>query len=218
MLKASGKEDATRPQTEGKAPVMISDLAKLFLFLTGKGPEAEAVKDLAIIAFWEMARMAKLTYKSSIGEIPFKKGITLRDVQTYTNVTTLNIHKAKTAKPGKIQKLKLRPMSSPLCPVKALNRRLALVSSRTDSLFGFSTPSEQINLTKRRANKTLGRAWQAIGQPHLTGHSFWVRGALLHHAAGVNVEEIKSLAQWTSNCYKVYIRQLAPEDVTCQPL
>ncbi|KAI7952530.1 hypothetical protein MJO29_008161 [Puccinia striiformis f. sp. tritici] len=113
MLKASGRQDATIfPARPEKSPVLISDLAKLFRTLSGQGPEAEAVKDPAVVAFWGMARVAKLTYTLNSGQVNPKKEMTAHDVLIFQNTTIINLHKAKTAKPGEIQIIKLRSMNS----------------------------------------------------------------------------------------------------------
>ncbi|POW14228.1 hypothetical protein PSHT_07485 [Puccinia striiformis] len=198
MLKGSGRQDAMLPARPGKSPVLISDLAELFRMLSGRGPEAEAVKDLAIVAFWGMARLAELTHTSNRGRVNFKKEMTTRDVQTFKNMTTINIHEAKTAKPGEVQIIKLRPMNCPLCPVKAIERRRQATTTDTDSLFGYNSQSGRVNLTKRRVNQILAAAWHDLGRPQLTGHSFRVGGATLRNAVGVDVNEIKSLGRWTT--------------------
>ncbi|KAI9616680.1 hypothetical protein KEM48_005096 [Puccinia striiformis f. sp. tritici PST-130] len=175
MLKGSGRQDALIPARPGKSPVLISDLAELFRTLSGRGPEAEAVKDLAVVAFWGMARMAKLTYTSSSGQINLKKGTTTQDVLNFQNMTTINVHEAKTAKPGEVQ--------------------------------------GRINLSKRHANQVLAAAWHDLGRPHLMCHSFRVGGATLQHAVGININEIKSLGRWTTDCYKRYVKPLSCEEV-----
>ncbi|POV94226.1 hypothetical protein PSHT_16347 [Puccinia striiformis] len=179
MLKGSGRQDALIPRRPEKSPVLISDLAELFRTLSGRGPEAEAVKDLAVVAFWGMARMAELTYTSNSGRINFKKGTTAQDVLYFQNAIIVNIHEAKTAKPGEVQVLKLRSINSPLCPVKAIERHRLATTLETDSLFGYESPKGRINLTKRRVNQVLAAAWHDLGRPHLTGHSFRVGGATL---------------------------------------
>ncbi|POW12350.1 hypothetical protein PSTT_04642 [Puccinia striiformis] len=213
MLKGSGRQDALIPRRPEKSPVLISDLAELFRTLSGRGPEAEAVKDLAVVAFWGMARMAELTYTSNSGRINFKKGTTAQDVLYFQNAIIVNIHEAKTAKPGEVQVLKLRSINSPLCPVKAIERRRLATTLETDSLFGYESPKGRINLTKRRVNQVLAAAWHDLGRPHLTGHSFRVGGATLRHAVGIDTNEIKWLGRWTTDCYKRYIKPLSREDV-----
>jgi hypothetical protein len=212
MLKDSGQQDARLPPKQGKSPVQIVDLARLTQFLSGQGPEAEAVKDLAIVVFWGMARIAKLTYLLIHGRARHMKELTIKEIKTYKTVTVLELHKAKTAKPGEIQLLKLQPMPSPLCPVRAIGRRKQATQNDTDSLFGYNRPTGRINLTKRRVNGVLANAWSHLGKPHLIGHSFRVGGATLWNALGIKVEELQTLGRWTTDCYLRYIKPLSHED------
>ena len=161
MLKASGREDAQLPPEPGKVPVLVSNLLKLYHFLSRKGPKAEAVKDIAIVAFWGMARLVKVTYKARTGTIPQNSKLMLADVQLYDTVTVLTLHKAKTAKPGETQILKLRPMKGLLFPVKAIEQQPALAPAETDPLFGYGNGPKRIHLTKCRTNKVLREAWTA---------------------------------------------------------
>jgi hypothetical protein len=64
MLKASAKLEASLPLRREKAPILVADLTQIFLHLSWKGPERKAVRDLAVVAFWGMARMSELTYSS----------------------------------------------------------------------------------------------------------------------------------------------------------
>ncbi|KNE86699.1 hypothetical protein PSTG_19937, partial [Puccinia striiformis f. sp. tritici PST-78] len=112
--------------------------------------------------------------------------MTAQDVQTFQNMTTINVHEAKTAKPGKIQIIKLMSMNSPLCPVKAIKRRQQATTADTDSLFGYNGPTGRVNLTKRWVIQILASAWHDLGRPQLTGHSFRVGGATLQSAVGVD--------------------------------
>jgi hypothetical protein len=201
------------PKREGKSPVQIIDLARLFQLLSDQGQEAKAVKDLAILAFWGMARLAELTYETSRGPARHMKELMSRDTVRYPNVTVLRLHEAKTAKPGEVQLLKLRPMLSPLCPVRSVERRIAATWKESDSLFGYEGIHGRVNLTKRRVNKVLAAAWRSLGKPHLTGHSFRVGGATLRNARGIPIVEIKSLGCWTTDCYQLYVKPLSQEEV-----
>ncbi|PLW14427.1 hypothetical protein PCANC_15977 [Puccinia coronata f. sp. avenae] len=209
VLKASGRQDAVLLPKPGKSPVLITNLVDLYDLLSGQGPEAESIKDLAIIAFWGMARIGELTHCSNRGRISYRTEPTSRDVKNLTHVTVIEIHQAKTAKPGKIQFIKLRPMNSPLCPVKAITRRLRATSTGTDSLLGHDQNATRVNLTKRRANEVLSAAWQHLGKPKLSGHLFRVVGASLRNTTGISIDQIKSLGRWTSDCYQRYIKPLS---------
>ncbi|PLW47082.1 hypothetical protein PCASD_03906 [Puccinia coronata f. sp. avenae] len=58
ILKESGKQDALQPPRQEKLPVLVEDLANLAKALLQQNAELKAVKDLAIVAFWGMARMS----------------------------------------------------------------------------------------------------------------------------------------------------------------
>ncbi|POV96078.1 hypothetical protein PSHT_15361, partial [Puccinia striiformis] len=97
--------------------------------------------------------------------------------------------------------------------VRAIEQRRQATTSDTDSLFGYEGPKGRINLSKRHANQVLAAAWHDLGRPHLTCHSFRVGGATLQHAVGININEIKSLGRWTTDCYKRYVKPLSREEV-----
>jgi hypothetical protein len=213
MLKASGRVDATLPQRPPKQPILPSDLLHLVNALQGRGPEADTVTDLAIVAFWGMAWMAELTYHQATGPIQACTKPTRRDVLPHLDRADLLLRGAKTAKPGEVQKLTLRPVHGTLCPIQALSHRLQDATSASDSLFGFNTNAGRVNLTKQRFNQILKAVWRTTGRPHLIGHSFRVGRALIRWALGISINDIKTLGRWTSDCYQRYLRHIPPEDL-----
>jgi hypothetical protein len=60
--------------------------------------------------------------------------------------------------------IKLKPMNSPLCPVKAIQWRLLATTTESDSLFGHNKGASRVNLTKRQATKVLAAAWRHLGK------------------------------------------------------
>ncbi|KAI7960695.1 hypothetical protein MJO29_005763 [Puccinia striiformis f. sp. tritici] len=62
MLKSTAKDDANGPRKELKSAIMLKHLLALADILSG-GPE----EDMAIIAFWGMACLGKLTYTDQTG-------------------------------------------------------------------------------------------------------------------------------------------------------
>ena len=149
-----------------------------------------------------MARMAKLTYDSPHRQIPQNKGPVKGDIRTYENVTLIALHKAKKAKPGKVQFLKLKLLKSGLCPIKALKIRISSISRGSDSLFCFNTAHGKVNLTKRRVNTVLSATWKFLRRPEISGHLFRVGGASLQNALDILITQIMSLGQWKTNFYK----------------
>ncbi|POW16121.1 hypothetical protein PSTT_01704 [Puccinia striiformis] len=70
--------------------------------------------------------------------------MTRKEVSTFQEVTIPTVHKAKTAKPGETQAIKLRPMKSPLCPVDVVERRKGATTEDSNSLFGWDGPHGRI--------------------------------------------------------------------------
>ncbi|KAA1084044.1 hypothetical protein PGT21_015268 [Puccinia graminis f. sp. tritici] len=100
-----------------------------------------------------------------------------------------------------------------LCPVATVKRRLAEAGPNDVPLFGFNSPAGQINLVKSKVVRTLGQVWSEHSYQGITGHSFRVGGTSLRYAIGVPVEEICALGRWTSNCYKLYLRDYSERDL-----
>ncbi|KAA1096284.1 hypothetical protein PGT21_011625 [Puccinia graminis f. sp. tritici] len=229
LLKSSAKVDAQVPPKPKKAAVHLKHLLILVQALTGKGEKEEAVKDLAITAFWGMARLAELTYPNESGPITRASSLLTSDAQTTNTdqqrVTWLTLRNAKTCGPGKSQEIQLKEMGTELCPVGAIERRLANAKGADTSLFGFRTDKGRHHLTRNTVISTIKKVWTDTvistikkvwtdnNLEGLSGHSFRVGGASLRFALGVPVEEICSMGRWTSSCYKLYIRPYSKSEV-----
>jgi hypothetical protein len=218
LLRASAHADAEVPPRPVKAPVMVEQLVALTGHLLTGDDQSQAVLDLAIVAFWGMARLAEVTYDFANGPLPRSASLLTSDVKFFDSPTgtaaELTIRGAKTCIPGGSQTIHLPSLDHMLCPVMAVKRRIGEAGSEDTSLFGYgSNPQERKHLTKSTVRKILSRSWNRLGFPDLTGHSFRVGGASLRHALGVPVEEICKLGRWTSNCYKLYLRVYPKEDV-----
>jgi hypothetical protein len=124
LLKASAKIDAMMPKTPKKPPMMLKHLVYMAKdFMLGK-KEENTIIDLAIVAFWGMARLGELTYRALEGKLEREFLILTGEVEIeYTPVgkkATLTIQNTKTASPGVTQQIQLFSMKSMLCPVKAV--------------------------------------------------------------------------------------------------
>ncbi|EFP81448.1 uncharacterized protein PGTG_07069 [Puccinia graminis f. sp. tritici CRL 75-36-700-3] len=211
LLKSSAKIDAQVPDKPKKAAVQIRHLIFLNKHLEGKGPQAEAIRDLALTAFWGMARLAELTYPTESGQISKARSLLTSDIQfehsSQGEVATLVLRNAKTCAPGETQTIQLRSLNNPLCPVRAIRRRLDECLQKETSLFGFYMEGKRYHLTRNMVVTAVRDAWKEGKFQGLSGHSFRVGGASLRFAMGVPTEEICQLGRWVSDCYKLYIRQ-----------
>ncbi|EFP77666.1 uncharacterized protein PGTG_03622 [Puccinia graminis f. sp. tritici CRL 75-36-700-3] len=180
MLKASAKADALAVRAKTKRPVMIEHLLLLHDHLSKGDDLGRVLLDMALVAFWGMARLGELTYDVPHGRLEKDKGVRIRNVRIASDEQSalIKIHFAKTANGGEVQRLLLTATNNKLCPVKALVRRLSS-GSPDDSLFGLDTAAGRKNLTKSYCTRRLQSAWRGIGLTNLSGHSFRVGGGVL---------------------------------------
>lgn len=215
LLRACERQDALTPSKPLKSPVQLQHLLLLYhAWIDGTDKDVAAL-DCAIVAFWGMTRLAEVTYDAEKGKPAWINSVLCQDVvQTSSSPSSLTIiiRGAKTAKAGVAQSVLLNKQPNILCPVAAIERRLGQMTSPTDSLFGFGNEPRS-NLTRSRLVNKCSRVWVAHGHLGLSGHSFRVGGASLRAALGVSHEDIKRLGRWTSDCYKLYLRDFSEEDL-----
>ena len=121
LLQAAERVDTQLIAKQRKAPIHVKHLLYLVRELrTGKSKD-EPVKDLAITAFWGMARLGELTY------VPIGNQITRAERLSTTNMvfdgegaleqTWLTLRQAKTCALGMTQKLQLKAIQNRLCSI-----------------------------------------------------------------------------------------------------
>lgn len=217
LLRSSEYSDALRPQRPKKPAVMVHHLLALYHNLSTSTPKDQAILDCVIVAFWGMARLAELTYDKAIEDPPWINSILCGDALRPPDSTShiiLTVRGAKTAKPGIHQQILLNSQANVLCPVKAIQRRASTCTTIHESLFGYQTSGgERVNLTRSVVVARCQQIWKEHDWHSISGHSFRVGGTSLRNALGVPHEDIKSLGRWTSNCYKLYLREYTREDL-----
>lgn len=218
MLRSSAHVDASSVGRPRKPAVFIQHLLALYDGLYSGSSRDKAILDCAICAFWGMARLAELTYDSPYGRPDRMNSVlgddALQPLGTLSH-TYLAVRGAKTAKPGVPQLILLNGLTNKLCPVKAIFRRLHDIRNPAESLFGYNdADGTRINLTRSVVVTRCQQIWKAHGWESISGHSFRVGGASLRAALGVNHDDIKKLGRWSSNCYKLYIRDYSQEELT----
>ncbi|EHS64804.1 uncharacterized protein PGTG_21062 [Puccinia graminis f. sp. tritici CRL 75-36-700-3] len=223
MLKSSAYLDVEAPKKPQKSAVTVAILIKLAEVLATGGPFQRALFDLCVVAFWVMARLVELTYNDERGPLRAQASLLTTDVQLGLDgshgYAQLTIRGAKTANPGEEQVIHLRRLPHMLCPVLAVNRRLTEARANgtqdndgSNSLFGFSEPgSGRQHITKPMATRALDKIWKTYGFVGVSGHSFRVGGASLQRALGMPIELICSRGRWSSDCYKLYLRDFTDD-------
>ncbi|EHS63893.1 uncharacterized protein PGTG_20875 [Puccinia graminis f. sp. tritici CRL 75-36-700-3] len=216
LLKASARIDATIPAKPKKPPILLKHLIWLANALFPGGDIDKSIMDLAIVAFWGMARIGELTYANTSGDLNNEDSVLTSDVRIVRSAigekVILTVRNAKTAQPGKPQEIVLHSLKNMLCPVLAIKRRLEEADGAKTSLFGFSRDGVRRHMTRSIAVNRIQLVLRAGGFEGLLGHSFRVGGASLRYALGTPVEEICLLGRWISNCYRLYIREYSVED------
>jgi hypothetical protein len=211
LLRSSAKADALVPLKGKKGAIHLKHMVHLAVSLASGGPKAGAIFDLALVAFWGMARLGKLTSPFPRGKLDPRTLVFLSDVAWENSgdeaFAVLTLRDAKTCKPGKTQLIKLRPLTNLLCPIEAVKRRLAVCREiKSPTLFSHAEPNGEItHLTKDTVNRGLHLVWEQGGYQNLTGHFLRVGGASMRYAMGVKTKEICKIGRWTSTCYKLYI-------------
>lgn len=215
LLRACGRQDALTPARPLKSPVMLKHLLLLYHTWIDGSDEDVASLDCVLVAFWGMMRLAEVAYDNHQGQPQWLNSVLCKDVlqSEQSSSITLSVRGAKTAKAGVPQLVLLNKQPNDLCPVKAVTRCLNRMRSPSDALFGYGGDSPT-NLTRSRLVNKCTRVWVAHGWLGLSGHSFRVGGASFRAALGVPHEDIKRLGRWTSDCYKLYLRDYSDADMS----
>ncbi|KAA1065444.1 hypothetical protein PGTUg99_021353 [Puccinia graminis f. sp. tritici] len=141
LLKSSAYVDVETKKRPQKKPVTIENLVKLTEILIDGEPFQRALLDLSVVAFWGMARLAKL----SSGPLRRTASLMTGDVELVykqrENLAKLTVCGAKTVNPSQSQIIYLKELPHMLCPVLAIKRRLAKSKGTNTSLFGYNDPN-----------------------------------------------------------------------------
>ncbi|KAI7957076.1 hypothetical protein MJO28_004171 [Puccinia striiformis f. sp. tritici] len=120
LLRSSAHADAELSAKPRKGAIHLHHLVLLAQTLAGGNQFHRALLDLAIVAFWGMARMSELTYDSPTGQLRKTSSVLTPDAVFVRGpksiVATLSIRGAKTCIPGGIQFLSFHPVGNMLCP------------------------------------------------------------------------------------------------------
>ena len=94
---------------------------------------------------------------------------------------------------------------TPLCPVAAMLVYMAMRGPGDGLLFRFRSGEA---LTRQRLMMTLRKVLARAGlkSEEYTGHSFRIGAATTAAVCGISVDTIKTLGQWKSQAYQLYVR------------
>lgn len=213
ILTASKRLDAQLPKKEGKKPVHLKHLVHIAIELSSKGEMELAVLDTVLVAFWGLARLGEVvSEKKDTMEV-----ITMEDVM-FSGVerreAKIILRGAKTAVPGETQTLQVKELNNLLCPVAAIERRLARSRGRKEALFAYGEEGKTMKLSKQVIMATCQKIWEKTCGKGLTGHSFRVGGASFRYAIGVKIEDICEIGRWKSEAYRLYIKTYSKKELS----
>jgi hypothetical protein len=216
MLKASSREDKRAVKVPQKSPVMFWHLSHLWSSLVHGDDFDKAVLDMAVVAFWGLARLAELTYTAKKGVISFVNLLLTSDVTlgadaVFAKTATLTLRGTKTGLPGHPQLITLAKQRHALCPVLAIKRRLSAAEGTRTSLFGYGSGETRRHLTRSWAVARLEAVLLSGGYTGLKGHSFRVGGASFREAFGMSHPDICLLGRWKLSCYSLYLRKYSAD-------
>jgi hypothetical protein len=168
LLRSSEWVDASRPLKQQKGTIKLPHLLALVDKLA-KGTKRDWVlSDMAIIAFWGLARLAELTYYTKSGPVDPLKSLLALDV-AYATLTSgwrqawLRLRYAKTGKLGVAQWIQLTEIGRIICPFAAVCRRHASAPKPTNLLFGFDAGGQRRHITKNKAVRRFQMAFSPAG-------------------------------------------------------
>ena len=101
ILNASARVDASTTKIEKKPPILLTHLAWLEQQLSLKTPKDVAVLDMALVAFWGMARLGELTAKDAQSYPPVLASDVRFEKAHWGSRAVLTIRHAKNGAPSR---------------------------------------------------------------------------------------------------------------------
>ncbi|KAH9807217.1 hypothetical protein DFH28DRAFT_916395 [Melampsora americana] len=199
-----------------KKPITVKKLFEMVVGLHGESEAHDLATVIALVAFWGMARLGEI-----LRETAEEGAIKVEDLSFETGnkgkVAVLRLWKAKTAKPGTAQTIRLAEQHSVLDPVAALERLLRKAhpkKSKSDLLFTYLEEGNRVTLTKARFTKLMEGVWGKVGvrEGEWSGHSFRVGGASLKYNLGWEKERIMIDGRWKSGAVESYLKEYSKEE------
>ena len=158
-----------------------------------------------ILAFYGFLRASEYTTPSS-SQYSSTTHLTVRDVTITTSSLQLHLKRSKTDRYDKSAKLIVGPTHSLTCPVRAMQKYLAIHQrERRGSLFtlqsGKFITCRDVSSIPQQLLRSANLDWERY-----SGHSYRVGAATAAAAAGLPDHLIKTLGRWHSRAYQGYTR------------
>lgn len=176
---------------------------------------------MALVTFWGTARLGELISDNQKNRLQRWDNLEWAEDKSHVNI---NIHNAKTAKPGEIQQIYLRRQKSVLDPVSMLEEWFAVRPRKpTDEFFSIWVDDKKKRLGKQLTINYLQSVWnnrRPKGKKLLHGHLFRIGGASLWWNLGLDRDEVKRCGRWASSAYMICLPKFSSRELdrTCKLL
>lgn len=197
-----------------RPPVTVALLEKILISFDPSNSLDAAVRACALVMLWGIARSGELTVPTESNLEPRKllRPTHVRsDADRHGNqVTVLSLPWSKVAHfDGEDVIFAAQP--GPLDPEDALRAHLRINAPTDDEhLFAFNLPDgRRLPLSKARFMKRIVDAAELAGINAPSGHSFRIGGTLEYLLRGMSFEVVKSLGRWSSDAFRLYLREHA---------
>lgn len=197
-----------------RPPVTIHILTQILSSFDPDNSLDAAVRACATTMLWGVARSGELTVPAEADFDPKKLLRTThvrQDADRHGNeVTVFSLPWSKVAHfDGEDVIFAAQP--GPLDPVEALHLHLRLnAPAENEHLFTFSTEDgRRLPLSKARFMQRIASAASAASIDVPSGHSFRIGGTLEYLLRGMSFEVVKSLGRWSSDAFRLYLRDHA---------
>lgn len=188
-----------------RLPISTDILSKLLGVWSTEDYESRMLWAAVCVGFFGFMRSGEFTCRSSSDEPPILSSAVAVDSHVSPSMVKIFLKKAKTDPFGKGIDIFLGRNDTPLCPVAAVLRYLAVRSKTVGPLFVWEDLSP---LTRDQFVRKVKQALLAVGidASCYSGHSFRIGAATAAAMAGVPADTIKMLGRWESDAYRLYIR------------
>lgn len=198
----------SNPSTDHRLPILYGTLVKIWHELSNvcfSDFEAHMFRAAYTLAFFGLFRVSEIVWTSAIEP---DRQLQMSDIyfgQSPAKVMRIQLKKSKTNQAGMAEMVKIHPIKSVVCPVKAMSQYLNVRPSISGHLFCHVDGSP---LTRYQFSAVLTKTLHALHMDttHYKTHSFRIGAATWLAKQGTSHDTIKKLGRWSSNSFLRYIR------------
>ena len=200
----------TKPSKDSRMPILLDSLVKIFGKLESiciSNYETALFRASFTLAFFGLFRVGELVWTSSNEPDRQLKLSDIHFISDSGKTRAIHIHlrKSKANQAGPVEIVKIYPIQSVVCPVKAMMVYLSVKPKGTDHLL---CHADGRPLTRFQFSAVLSRTLHSLSlqADRYKSHSFRIGAATWLAQKGTPYETIRKLGRWSSNAFLNYIR------------